>query len=308
MNKQFNYSSAVKSALKQSSPTVALESTVITHGLPYPQNFETLSHLENTILEEGATPATIVLIDGVVHIGLDEEDKKLLESRLNDPLEQVQKLSMRDLALAMAHRKTGGTTVSATMLLASLAGIEVFATGGIGGVHRDWQTSGDVSMDILALAQIPVTVVSAGCKAILDVSATVEMLESYGVPVLGWQTEIFPTFYSRNSNISIDSTASIEDFVRFHRYHKKLRTSKCGILIANPIPEVSEIPAKKIEPFIQAALQAAGEKGVNGKAMTPFLLDYLARSTAGESVEANLALLENNARLAAKLAIALKGV
>lgn len=308
MNAQFRYSSSVQSALDNNCPIVALESTVITHGLPYPMNFETLNRLEKIISQEGATPATIIMIDGLVHIGLDLAEIKLLEERLNDSEVKIQKLSMRDIALAMVKKQCGGTTVSATMLLASLAGIDVFATGGIGGVHRDWQNSSDISMDILALAQIPVTVVSAGCKAILDVSATVETLETHGVPVLGWKTEIFPTFYSRSSAITIDSLDSIEDFVMFHGFHRQIRASRCGILIANPIPKESEISASRIEPVIKQALSSAADKGIKGKVLTPFLLDYLARATAGESVVANLALLENNARLAAKLAKALKGV
>lgn len=307
MKHNLNISSSVQSALTQATAIVALESTVITHGLPYPKNFETLRHLEDCIRAEGATPATIVLIDGIAHIGLDEQDIKHLEDRLNAPDAHVQKLSMRDLPLAMVKKQTGGTTVSATMLLAHLAGIEIFATGGIGGVHRDWQVNPDVSMDIDALAQIPVTVVSAGCKAILDVRATAELLEGKAVPILGWQTQIFPTFYSRESDIGIDSIDSISAYVDYHANHKSLR-AQAGILIANPIPLEAEIPAIKIEPVIKEAISFAEKSGIRGKALTPFLLDYLARATAGESVAANLALLENNARLAAKLALGLKGV
>ncbi len=300
-------SKAVQEALESNTPLVALESTVITHGLPYPLNFKTLSKLEQTICDHACVPATIAVIDGEAHIGLSEQDKDTLKQRMTDPAAKLMKVSMRDLALALAQDKTGGTTVSATMLLAHKAGIKVFATGGIGGVHRDWQSIPDISMDIKALSEIPVVVVSAGCKAILDIPATLETLESNAVPVLGWKTDRFPCFYSSGSAYRIDAIDSIDDFVAFYYNHLQFRNTPSGILVANPIPIDAEIPAATIEPQIQKAIEEAKSRSITGKALTPFLLDCLSRLTEGESVRANLALLENNAILAARLAKSIQG-
>lgn len=300
-------SRSVAEALKAGQPVVALESTVLTHGLPYPQNFQTLEHLETILLQEGVIPATIIVLDGIALIGMETEHKKRLEALMLDPEARLSKLAMRDLALALATQMSGGTTVSATMLLANLAGISVFATGGIGGVHRGWQETRDISMDIQALASIPVTVVSAGCKAILDVGATLEALESAGVPVWGWQTAVFPTFYSSTSKFKIDLLPNTDAYAKAKKLHLELSSNPSGILIANPIPAEFEIRADDIEPTISEAINEAHQLGISGKALTPFLLDYLAKLTFGGSVRANLALLENNVRLAARLAKAEQG-
>ena len=300
-------SDKVSSAFSHNTPIVALESTVITHGLPYPLNFDTLSRLEETIYDNGCVPATIAVIDGKAHIGLSEQDKDTLKERMTDTATKLMKVSMRDIALALAQGKTGGTTVSATMLLAHLAGIKVFATGGIGGVHRDWQSIPDISMDIKALSEIPVVVVSAGCKAILDIPATLEMLETNAVPVLGWMTDKFPCFYSSTSTYFIDSISTELEFTAFYYNHLEYRDKPSGILIANPIPAAAQIPAETIEPQILNAIDTAKSKNITGKALTPFLLDCLSRLTEGESVRANLALLENNAILAARLAKSIQG-
>lgn len=294
----------VREAFAAQQAVVALESTVITHGLPYPQNIETLFALEATIRDAGAEPATIIVWNGIAHVGMSEE---ILQGLSQSAGGSIHKLGIRDLAMAFALKQSGGTTVSATMRIAACAGIEVFATGGIGGVHRDWQSHPDVSSDLTALASIPVIVVSAGCKAILDIDATLEVLETLAVPVLGWQTNEFPSFYSRNSGNIIDKVDSLVDLASFWRYHLAMSDSPSGVLLANPIPKNEEIPAEIFRPFIQSALQEAASKGIRGKAITPFLLDNLSKATKGESVRANLALLNNNARLAALLAIALKG-
>ena len=277
---------------------VALESTVITHGLPKPQNWELMQKLEDVISSVGATAATIIVHRGVAHIGV---DSKLKEELQNTSI-PFRKLSSRDLALAFAKKESGGTTVSATMSLAHQAGIEVFATGGIGGVHRSWQESLDISLDLQALSRIPVLVVSAGCKAILDVPATLETLESFGVPVIGWQTDSFPLFYTSESEYPILRCDDLDLLARCWQFHKNLNPSGAGLLVANPIPKDYNIPSEVIEPYITQAILEAKHAGIKGKELTPFLLDFLAHITKGVSVNANLALLENNARLAAQLA------
>jgi len=297
------FSPAVRSALESGSPVVALESTVLTHGLPYPQNLQVLRALEDILLNAGVTPATIIVLDSQAHIGLEESLAEELAPRFKEP-GSFAKLGARDLATAFTRSLSGGTTVSATMQLAALSGIEIFATGGIGGVHRGWNKTLDISTDLTALSQIPVAVVSAGCKAVLDISATLECLETLGVPVLGWQCERFPLFYTRESDYPIDRIDSAEQFASFWHAHKELGGK--GVLIANPIPAEAEIPGKEIGPQIEVALFEAQAKGISGKALTPFLLDYLAQATKGGSVEANLALLKNNVRLASELALALQ--
>jgi len=310
MKKLYNlplcYSPAVAEALETNQPLVALESTVITHGLPYPQNIELLKRMESIITDLGAVPATIIVWQGFANIGIGPKLLNELEAELSAAQTPFMKLGSRELPLALAGAINGGTTVSATMLLAHQAGIEVFATGGIGGVHRGWQQSMDISMDLEALSNIPVMVVSAGCKAILDVPVTLERLEGLGVPVLGWQTDSFPLFYTATSPYPIDRLDDTAQIVKAWRYWRALQTRSGGMLIANPIPVAHSIPSSVIDPHIQAAIDAAEKSGATGKALTPFLLDYLARATEGVSIKANLALLENNARLAAKIAIALK--
>lgn len=295
-------SPAVSEALAEGRPVVALESTVLTHGLPHPQNLDVFHSLEEILASEGVTPATIIVWEGIARVGLSGDDIKRLEPLLEKP-GSFRKLGLRDLPLAFTHGHSCGTTVSATMKLAALAGIEVFATGGIGGVHRGWETTLDVSSDLRALAGIPVAVVSAGCKAILDVPATLEYLETCAVPVLGWQTERFPLFYTAESEHRIDRLDSAENFARLWKSHLDLGGK--GLLIANPIPAEDSIPAARMEAFITEALDSARRNHILGKALTPFLLDYLAQTTKGGSVKANLALLRGNVKVAAGLAKAI---
>ncbi len=305
MSKMMNnlvLSPAVSSALAEGRPVVALESTVLTHGLPWPQNLAVLRSLEEILLNAEVTPATIIVIDGNARVGMDEGLIDEITPLLQRP-GSFHKLGTRDLPLALTQAHSGGTTVSATMKLAALAGIRIFATGGIGGVHRGWKDTLDVSSDLSALASIPVTVVSAGCKAILDVPATLEYLETRAVPVLGWQTDRFPLFYTAKSELSIDRIDRAEDFARLWKTHLALGGK--GLLIANPIPAEDSIPAPQMESFIDQALVAARLRGIGGKALTPFLLDFLAQATKGGSVSANLALLRNNAKVAAELAKAI---
>ena len=292
------FSPAVESALSEKRAVVALESTVITHGLPKPLNWEVLERLQQVVEDEDCTAAPIIVYKGIAHIGIDDE----LKEELQNTDIPINKLSLRDLPLAFARKDSGGTTVSATMGLAHQAGIEVFATGGIGGVHRFWQDSWDVSMDLIALSRIPVIVVSAGCKAILDIEATLEMLESFGVPVVGWQTDTFPLFYTPDSEYPISRCDDLDLLAQSWRAHKLLRDNGSGMLVANPIPHEYGIASSQIEPYINQAISEAKHDGIKGKELTPFLLDLLAQITKGESVKANIALLENNARLAADLA------
>ncbi|MDP3114903.1 MAG: pseudouridine-5'-phosphate glycosidase [Candidatus Cloacimonadaceae bacterium] len=308
LNVSIVMSQSVRNALIHNQPVVALESTVLAHGLPYPRNLEVFHRLEALLWAADVVPATIIVLEGKAHVGIDELSYREIETILaHRDQHQVFKLGMRDIPYAFAKKLSGGTTVSATMRLAHLAGIDIFATGGIGGVHRLWQENLDISSDLSALARIPVTVVSAGCKAILDIPATLEVLETKAVPVLGWQCDCFPRFYTRESIHMIDSIANEAEFAAFHQFHQITNLPATGILIANPIPSEFELPSEQIDPFIEKGIAAARENNIRGKALTPFLLDFLAGITKGESVRANLALLENNVRLAALLAKALKG-
>ncbi|MFA6691766.1 MAG: pseudouridine-5'-phosphate glycosidase [Saccharofermentanales bacterium] len=296
-------SAPVKHALSAKRAVLALESTVVTHGLPYPSNFEALETLEYVAREEGAVPATIALINGVCCVGLDAADKSYLAEQFRSEKSQdIKKIAIRDLALAVIKGYTGGTTVSATMYLAHQAGLKVFSTGGIGGVHRGWQGTLDISSDLDALAKIPIVVVCAGSKAILDIAATLEVLESRSVPVLGWQTDEYPTFYSRRSGIKIPRVGHAAEVADILRLSQNAGALKTGLLLANPIPLQDEIPVSEIEPFIQSAVADARKRGISGKELTPFLLSALAESTLGRSIEANLALLKNNLRLGALIA------
>jgi pseudouridine-5'-phosphate glycosidase len=294
-------SKKVEQALAEGRAVLALESTVLTHGLPYPQNFEVLSILEELCRENGAEPATIIMLDGIAHIGMEKDDINSLADKMQKRSE-LYKFGRREIPTALCKGLSGGTTVSATMLLAQFAGIKVFATGGIGGVHRGWESTLDISSDLKALSEIPVIVVSAGCKAILDIAATMEYLESSGVPVLGWQTNSFPAFYSVSSGISIDRVDSAEQMAAIYRAMMAVDNKPSGILLANPVPEHDEIPAGVIGVHIDKAIAAASEQGINGKELTPFLLSYLSQSTKGESVKTNLSLLKNNVRIGALIA------
>jgi pseudouridylate synthase len=292
-------SEKVQTALLNGDPVVALESTVITHGLPYPLNLDIFMGLEDILRQRNVQPATIIVLDGVVHIGLEQKDLDMVTEKLQKK-RAFDKLGMRDLALAQTHKRSGGTTVSATMRLASLCCIEVFATGGIGGVHRNWENTLDISSDLKALAEIPVAVVSAGCKAILDIPATIEYMETNAIPVIGWRTTEFPLFYSARSPYPIDNVDNIDDLATL--WYNHLALGGKGMLIANPIPETASLDGALIESSIKTAIDKANVLGIYGKELTPFLLDFLAQHTKGASVEANLALLKNNVLLAADLA------
>lgn len=290
-------SEEVADALAQKRPIVALESTIITHGLPWPQNLDVARQVEQAVREAGATPATIAVLGGRVTVGLAPEALERLAQATD-----VAKLSRADLAARIAMLGDGATTVAATMICARLAGIEVFATGGIGGVHRGAETSFDVSADLEELARTPVTVVAAGAKAILDLPKTLEALETRGVPVIGWRTDAFPAFWSRDSGLPAPLRMdAVETIAHAHRARAALGLDG-GQLVANPIPAEAEIPADEINPVIEAALAAADAARVTGKDVTPFLLARVLEATRGRSLQANVALVLNNARLAARIA------
>ncbi len=293
----------VAAALDARRPVVALESTIVTHGLPRPRNLSLAREVEATVRAEGAVPATVAVLDGRLRVGLsDAELARLARS------EGVAKLSRADLAACMATGGTGATTVAATMIAAARAGIAVFATGGIGGVHRGWESSLDISADLQELAQTPVTVVAAGAKAILDLPTTLEVLETLGVPVIAVGQDEFPAFWSRRSGLSaplrMDDPAAI---ARAHRTRGALGLAG-GQLVANPVPDEAEIPAEEIAPLIARAAAEIAARGVTGKAVTPALLARLLELTDGRTLEANAALVLNNARLGARIARELTGM
>ncbi|WP_126976730.1 pseudouridine-5'-phosphate glycosidase [Frigidibacter oleivorans] len=290
-------SDETSAALAAGRPVVALESTIITHGMPYPQNLATARQVEADIRAAGAVPATIAVMGGAIRVGLDDAMLDRL-ARTPDAL----KLSRADLAACLVSGRTGATTVAATMICAHLAGIEVFATGGIGGVHRGAETSFDISADLRELAETPVTVVAAGAKAILDLPKTLEVLETLGVPVIAFGQDELPAFWSRRSGLPaplrMDSPAEI---AAAHAMRGRLGLPG-GQLVANPVPAADEIPMEEIAPVIAAALAEAEAAGIAAKAVTPFLLDRMHGLTAGRSLATNIALVRNNARLAAAIA------
>lgn len=289
----------VQAALDAGKPVVALESTIISHGMPYPQNVEMANHTEQIIRDHGATPATIAIIDGKIQVGLNEEQLELLATA-----DEVAKVSRRDMAQVLASGGLGATTVATTMIGAYMAGIEVFVTGGIGGVHRGYEESMDVSADLEELAQTPVTVVCAGAKAILDLPRTLEYLETRGVPVLGYQTDYLPAFFSSTSPNKLNARAdSPEEVAQIMKYSHDLAFDG-GILVTNPIPEADEIPADEIDTIIDQALAEEKKAGVKGKDSTPFLLSKIVELTEGRSLEANIALVYNNAKVGAEIAVA----
>ncbi|MDX8451657.1 pseudouridine-5'-phosphate glycosidase [Mesorhizobium sp. VK9D] len=290
----------VAEALAAGRPVVALESTIITHGMPYPENGAMAAKVEQIIIDGGAVPATIAVVDGRIKIGLSDGERESL-AMTGDAM----KLSRADIGFAVAQARTGGTTVAATMIAAHMAGIKVFATGGIGGVHKGAEKSFDISADLDELARTPVIVVSAGAKAILDIEKTLEVLETRGVPVIGHGCETMPAFWSRQSPFRVPLTLhAAEDIAHFYRTRQALGLGG-GILIANPVPANDEIPAVEMDGYIQAAQKAAGAQNVTGKAVTPFLLSKILELTGGRSLKTNIALVENNARLAAEIAKAL---
>jgi pseudouridine-5'-phosphate glycosidase len=290
----------IRDALLAGGPVVALETTIVTHGMPYPENVETARSLEDEIRRRGGTPATIAVIAGVIRVGLSGPELDWLGSA-----KDVLKLSRNDLAYAIAGRKHGATTVAATMICAELAGIRVFATGGIGGVHRGAETSFDISADLEELAATPVAVVCAGAKALLDLPKTLEYLETRGVPVVGYGTDEFPAFWSRSSGlrvpIRLDTAAEIARLLQV-KWDLGLRG---GVIVANPVAAGDEIPAGEMAGVIETAVAEAAGRGVTGKAVTPYILARIVEMTEGRSLRTNIALVQANARLAADIAVAL---
>ncbi len=292
-----SYAPEVAAARAEGRPLVALESTIITHGMPYPQNVETARLVEQDIRDAGAVPATMAVMEGTLHVGLTEAElDRLAQAR------DVAKLSRADMAACIAAGGTGATTVAATMIAARLAGISVFATGGIGGVHKGAEASFDISADLQELAQTPVTVVAAGAKAILDLDKTYEVLETLGVPVIAYGQDRLPAFWSATSPLPaplrMDAAA---DIARAHQMRVAMGLPG-GQLIANPIPTEAQIPAETLAPIIDQALKEADAQGIAAKAVTPFLLGRIFELTEGASLTANIALVRNNARLAAQIA------
>jgi len=303
MNQFLNVHPEVAAALANGVPVVALESTIISHGMPYPQNVETALAVEQVVRGNGAIPATIAIFNGKCHVGLDKEELVYF-GKASD----VWKVSIRDLPYVISRNLYGATTVAATMRIASMAGIKIFVTGGIGGVHRGAETSMDISADLTEMAETSVAVVSAGVKSILDIGLTLEYLETKGIPVVTLGQDAFPSFYSRKSGyatpLRLDSAIEIAGLL-----HTKWSMQLNGsVLIANPVPASEEIPAEIMETKIQEALDAAEKEGVKGKNVTPFLLKYIATKSKGESLEANIALIKHNAAVGAQIAVALSAI
>ena len=300
MKKYLSIAKEVKKALKAKQPLVALESTIISHGMPYPQNVSTALLVEEMVRSQGAVPATIAILDGKMKVGLSRADIE----RLGKAGHSVTKTSRRDLSLVLASKKLGATTVATTMLIADMAGIRIFATGGIGGVHRGANETMDVSADLQELAKTNVAVISAGAKSILDLGLTLEYLETHGVPVIGYQTNEFPAFFSRKSGLTLshrlDTPTAIANALRI----KWKINLNGGVVIANPIPENAEVQYEFINTAIENAVQLANKEGVKGKEVTPFLLAKIEALTKGESLKANIQLVLNNAKLAAQIACA----
>lgn len=297
MHKYLDIHPRVQKAIDTNQPVVALESTIISHGMPYPKNVEMAKKVEAIIEEEGAVPATILMMDGIIKVGIDKDE---IDSFAQ--LSNVQKLSKRDLAFAVSQQQNGATTVSATMLIAKMAGIAFFATGGIGGVHRRAEKTFDISRDLEELANVDVCVVCAGAKSILDLGLTLEYLETKGVPVLGYQTDELPAFFTRKSGFKVPLRANSPEAIADTLHKKRLLELQGGMVIANPVPQESSIDKAIIDKAIEEALEQAEIDGINGKALTPYLLSKIETITQGASLKANLALVYNNARLAAKSA------
>lgn len=291
------YSQEVADALRDKKPIVALESTIITHGMPWPGNFEMATGVEAVIRENGAIPATIAVIEGALHVGL---ERNVIEKLAQTP--DAMKLSRADLAFAISQGKTGATTVAATMIAAHMAGISVFATGGIGGVHRGASDSFDISADLQELARTPVIVVAAGAKAILDIPKTLEVLETNGVPVVTLGQSEFPAFWSckseHQSPLHVDN---INEIAEFEKARRKFGDHG-GLLVGNPVPESAQIASEEMSIYVDQALTDADDQNISGKDVTPFLLGRIFELTDGKSLETNIALVRNNAKVAAQLA------
>lgn len=299
LNSYLDVNPEVAQAVKEGKPVVALESTIISHGMPYPQNVETALNVEKIIRENGAVPATIAIIGGRLKAGLTPEEIEYFGKKGT----AIHKASRRDLAVLCAEGEDGATTVTTTMMIAHMAGIKIFATGGIGGVHRGAETTMDISADLEELAHTPVMVVCAGAKSILDLGLTLEYLETKGVPVLGYQTEELPAFYTRRSGFEVDYRVdSPEQLAKIFRTHNDLALNG-GILVTNPIPEEYAMPKEVIDRAIDRAIAECKEQGIHGKATTPFLLARVAEITGGDSLASNIRLVYNNAALAARTAV-----
>ena len=298
MNKYLDISPEVAEALNSGKPVVALESTIISHGMPYPRNVETALLVEQTIRENGAVPATIAIIGGRLKAGLSKDEIEYLGKSGRN----VAKTSRRDIAALVARKADGATTVTTTMMIAHMAGISIFATGGIGGVHRGAEVTMDISADLEELGNTPVMVVCAGAKSILDLGLTLEYLETKGVPVVGYGTDELPAFYTRHSGFGVDYRAdSPEELAAMFKAQRDLGL-KGGMLVTNPIPEEYSMDKAVIDAAIDQAIKEASEKGIKGKETTPFLLAKVVELTGGDSLDSNIALVLNNARIAAKAA------
>jgi pseudouridylate synthase len=290
----------VAAALRDEQPVVALESTIVAHGMPWPQNVETAFAAEDAIRAQGAVPATIAIVDGKLKVGLTRDELE----RFGQRGPRIAKASRRDIPLLVARRASGATTVAATMLIAEMAEVRVFATGGIGGVHRGGATSFDISADLQELARTSVAVVCAGAKSILDIGLTLEYLETHGVPVIGYRTNRFPAFFVRDSGFGVDARVDAPDEIARVMNAKWALELSGGIVVANPIPEPFALPAGRTEQAIEQAIAEAEAHGVAGKSLTPFLLERVHAMTGGESLRSNIELVLDNARLAAKVAVA----
>ena len=295
MNRFLDVKEEVKEAIESGKPVVALESTIISHGMPYPQNVETALKVEQIIRDNGAVPATIAIIGGRLKAGLTPEEIEYFGKK--GP--EITKASRRDLAMLCARGEDGACTVTTTMMIAHMAGIKVFATGGIGGVHRGAETTMDISADLEELAQTPVMVVCAGCKSILDIGLTLEYLETHGVPVLGFGTEDMPAFYTQKSGFKVDYKVDTpEELAHFFKTHTELGM-RGGVLVGNPIPDEYSMDPDIINPAIEKALETCKKLGIKGKATTPFLLAKVKEITGGDSLDSNIRLVFNNAKVAA---------
>ena len=298
MNHLIDLHTEVKEALENNKPVIALESTIISHGMPYPQNVEMATTVENIIREGGAVPATIAIMDGRIKVGLDEESLEKLGNS-----EGVAKVSRRDLAEVIATKRIGATTVASTMICAEMAGIKFFVTGGIGGVHRGVEETMDISADLDELGKTDVAVICAGAKSILDLDRTMEYLETKGVPVIGYQTEVLPAFFTRTSDIKLNTVTETTDEIASIIKAKHDLGLEGGVVIANPIPEEDELNKDYIDGIVQEAVKEAEENGIGGKDSTPFLLGKIVEKTEGKSLEANIKLVYNNAKVGSQIAV-----
>ncbi|QDW97865.1 pseudouridine-5'-phosphate glycosidase [Staphylococcus agnetis] len=298
MKQYIELSQEVENAKSNHQPIVALESTIISHGMPYPQNVQMAKNVEQIIRDHGAVPATIALIDGKIKIGLEDNELELLAKSDN-----VAKVSRRDLAEVIAQKRIGATTVASTMICAALADIKFFVTGGIGGVHRGSEETMDISADLDELSKTDVTVICAGAKSILDLPKTMEYLETKGVPVIGYQTEELPAFFTRKSGVKLNSTANhVDDIASICKVKHDLQLEG-GMVIANPVPEADQLDKAYIDTIINDAVKEAEQKGIHGKDSTPFLLSKIVEKTDGKSLATNIKLIENNAVVGAQIAV-----